>query len=175
MRELGRRASVCVVAKPDDGYDVSTADRDGMGAGGGGVSAPMRPRTDGESGNVSGRFLRFEPIGSLGHGRESVGVDGGLLGGRLRPPCVARRFVVLPHPRRGSGHARRPPSGRVAPVAPTAATQDDWPPTGGGDDHAVRLPSRREFAAAAGERVCRPRLRIIARRMFGFRFTDACG
>ena len=55
----------------------------------------------------------------------------------------------------------------------TPATLDDRPPTGGGDDHAVRLPSRRGFTAAAGERICRPRLRIIATGMFGFRFTDA--
>ena len=31
----------------------------------------------------------------------------------------------------------------------TLATLDHWPPTGGGDEHAARLPSRREFASAA--------------------------
>ena len=71
VRELGRRAGVCVVAEPDDGQDLSVADRGGMGARCGGVSARMRDRTDGESGNVSGRFLRFERGRRVGHGGES--------------------------------------------------------------------------------------------------------
>ena len=44
VRELGRRAGVCVVAQPDDGHGVSAADRGGMGTRGGvRVSARMRP------------------------------------------------------------------------------------------------------------------------------------
>ena len=42
----------------------------------------------------------------VGHGGESAGVGGGLPGGRLRLPCVARRFVV---PRRGGPASRREP------------------------------------------------------------------
>ena len=32
----------------------------------------------------------------------------------------------------------------------TLATLDHWPPTGGGDDHAVRLPGRRESPRLLG-------------------------
>ena len=45
--ELGRCAGVRVVAQPEDGRDVSVADRGGVGPGGGWVSARMLPRTDG--------------------------------------------------------------------------------------------------------------------------------
>ena len=59
---------------------------------------------------------------------------------RPRPQVTAKAI-----PRRGSGHARRPPSGRVAPVAPTAATLDDWPPTGGGTT--TRSDCRRDMSS----------------------------
>ena len=39
VRELGRRAGVCVVAAPDDGHEISSADQRGVGPGGGRVSA----------------------------------------------------------------------------------------------------------------------------------------
>ena len=85
---------------------------------------------------------------------------------RPRPQVTAKAI-----PRRGSGHARRPlwTSGTSdADRGDPGRLAADWRR----DDHAAQLPSRREFAAAAGERVCRPGLRINARRMFGFRFTD---
>ena len=70
VRELGRRAGVCVVAEPDDGCDVSAADRGGMGTCGRRVSARLLRRTDGKRCNVPGRLLRFERRGSVGHARE---------------------------------------------------------------------------------------------------------
>ena len=42
VRELGRRAGVCVVAEPADGRDVSVADGGGVGAGGIRVSGRVR-------------------------------------------------------------------------------------------------------------------------------------
>ncbi len=93
MRQLGRRAGVRLVAAPDDGREVSVADRGRMGTGGCRISAGMLRGADAERGNVPGRLLRLQRGGSVRHGRESVRVDGGLLGGRLPLSCVAWRCL----------------------------------------------------------------------------------
>ena len=81
-----------VVAEPDGAGDVSTTDRGGMGTGSGGVGGRMcQPRR--RRGYLSGWFIGCQPSGAVRHGRESVGVDGELLGGRLRPACLARRLL----------------------------------------------------------------------------------
>ena len=81
------------VAEPRYGCGVSVTDRGGMGTRGRRVAARMRHRADGHLRNVPGRLVWFQRRGSVGHGWESVGVDGGLHAGRLRPPYVARRFL----------------------------------------------------------------------------------
>ena len=69
LRELGRRAGVCVVAEPADWRGVSVADGGGVGAGGVRVSGGMLPRPHGEHWNVPGGFVRLERGGPVGHGR----------------------------------------------------------------------------------------------------------
>ena len=106
VRELARRAGVRVVAEREDGRGVSVAERGGMGTGGGGVPGWMPPRAHGQLRTVPGGLLRLEPGRSVGHGRERMGMDLGLLGGRLRPPCVSRRRL---------GRRRPEPAARPAP------------------------------------------------------------
>ena len=48
---------------------------------------------NGELGNVPGRLRWFQRRRPVGHGGECVGVDGGLLGGRLQPPREVRRSL----------------------------------------------------------------------------------
>ncbi len=77
-----------------------------------------------------GGSVRFQRGRAVRHGRQRVGVDGGLLGGRLRPPCGPRRLLERPQrgvsrprrarpgPRRRSDHQRRFPRGEDARLGP---------------------------------------------------------
>ena len=106
------------MAEPDDGHEVSAADRGGMGAGGGRVSARMRRRADGEFENVSGRFptVRTRPVcrtwwGICGSGWRTAGWQ-------LWPPCAARRCLGQ---RRGEPASRRETSGTAPTVGSTTS------------------------------------------------------
>ena len=92
-REVVRRSGVRVVAEPADGCSVSVADGGGVGAGGVRVSAGVRPvgERDAAGWHVPGGVVRHERRGTVGHGRELVGVDIGLLGRQLQPSCGSRR------------------------------------------------------------------------------------
>ena len=95
VRELGRCAGVCVVAESDDGSDVSLADGGGVGRRGSRDSAGVRPvgERDASGWNVPCRLVRCERSGPVGHGRQRVGVDGGLLG---RKTAAAVWFAAVP-------------------------------------------------------------------------------
>ena len=70
-----------------------------------------------ERGTLFGRLVRCQRGGPVGHGRQRVGMDGGLLARGLRPPGGSRRFLEqqrgFPAARRARLARRRSPQRRL--------------------------------------------------------------